>query len=69
MPGVTKVTCVPGFTLESSEKKNLEETELHSVEKYPCVELDEDDYDTDFVPPSPEEEMISSSSSSLKCLR
>ncbi|XP_077630358.1 recQ-like DNA helicase BLM isoform X1 [Crocuta crocuta] len=57
-----------GKERESSEKKNLEETELHSVEKYPCVELDEDDYDTDFVPPSPEEEMISSSSSSLKCL-
>ncbi|XP_077728479.1 recQ-like DNA helicase BLM isoform X1 [Canis aureus] len=48
-----------------SEKKNWEETELCSLEKSPCVELDEDDYDTDFVPPSPE--VISASSSSLKC--
>uniref|UniRef100_A0A8C6G049 RecQ-like DNA helicase BLM n=1 Tax=Moschus moschiferus TaxID=68415 RepID=A0A8C6G049_MOSMO len=49
------------------KKKNSEETELHSVEKSSCVELDEDDYDTDFVPPSPEEGMASTSSSSLKC--
>uniref|UniRef100_A0A673U661 RecQ-like DNA helicase BLM n=1 Tax=Suricata suricatta TaxID=37032 RepID=A0A673U661_SURSU len=53
---------------ESSEKKTLEETELHSVEKSPCVELDEEDYDVDCVPPSPEEEVVSASSSSLKCL-
>ncbi|XP_045866383.1 Bloom syndrome protein [Meles meles] len=51
----------------SSEKKNLEETEFFSVERSPCIELDEDDYDTEFVPPSPEEEVISASSSSLKC--
>nr|XP_008510865.1 PREDICTED: Bloom syndrome protein isoform X1 [Equus przewalskii]XP_008510866.1 PREDICTED: Bloom syndrome protein isoform X1 [Equus przewalskii]XP_008510867.1 PREDICTED: Bloom syndrome protein isoform X1 [Equus przewalskii] len=50
------------------KKKNLEEKELHSIEKSPCVEFDEDDYDMDFVPPSPEEGMISGSSSSLKCL-
>nr|XP_014332666.1 PREDICTED: Bloom syndrome protein isoform X2 [Bos mutus] len=49
------------------KKKNLEETELHSVEKSSCIELDEDDYDIDFVPPSPEEGMTSTSSSSLKC--
>uniref|UniRef100_A0A452E3H5 RecQ-like DNA helicase BLM n=1 Tax=Capra hircus TaxID=9925 RepID=A0A452E3H5_CAPHI len=49
------------------KKKNLEETELHSVEKSSCVELIEDDYDIDFVPPSPEEGMTSTSSSSLKC--
>ncbi|XP_068847489.1 recQ-like DNA helicase BLM isoform X2 [Capricornis sumatraensis] len=48
------------------KKKNLEETELHSVEKSSCVELIEDDYDIDFVPPSPEG-MTSTSSSSLKC--
>ncbi|XP_022366922.1 Bloom syndrome protein isoform X2 [Enhydra lutris kenyoni] len=52
---------------DSTEKKNLEETEFLSVERSPCIELDEDDYNTDFVPPSPEEEMISASSSSLKC--
>lgn len=49
------------------KKKNLEGTELHSVEKSSCVELIEDDYDIDFVPPSPEEGMTSTSSSSLKC--
>jgi len=51
------------------KKKNLEETELRSVEKSSCIELDEDDYDIDFVPPSPEEGMTSTSSSSLKCSR
>ncbi|XP_034523746.1 Bloom syndrome protein isoform X4 [Ailuropoda melanoleuca] len=56
-----------GEERDGSEKKNLGETELHSVVKSPCVELDEDDYETDFVPPSPEEEVISASSSSLKC--
>ncbi|XP_036787689.2 recQ-like DNA helicase BLM isoform X2 [Manis pentadactyla] len=57
-----------GEQRDNSEKKttNLEETELESVEKSPCIELDEDDYDTDFVPPSPEG-VISASSSSLKC--
>ncbi|XP_054433592.1 recQ-like DNA helicase BLM [Pteronotus mesoamericanus] len=56
-----------GEERDNSEKeKNLEETELHSVEKSPCVELDEDDYDIDFVPPSPAE-TTSASSSSLKC--
>ncbi|XP_004432030.1 PREDICTED: Bloom syndrome protein [Ceratotherium simum simum] len=49
------------------KKKNLEDKELLSIEKSPCAELDEDDYGIDFVPPSPEEEMISGSSSSLKC--
>ncbi|KAI2575861.1 BLM RecQ like helicase [Homo sapiens] len=51
----------------SEKKKNLEEAELHSTEKVPCIEFDDDDYDTDFVPPSPEE-IISASSSSSKCL-
>uniref|UniRef100_A0A2I3HG21 RecQ-like DNA helicase BLM n=1 Tax=Nomascus leucogenys TaxID=61853 RepID=A0A2I3HG21_NOMLE len=51
----------------SEKKKNLEEAELHSAEKVPCIEFDDDDYDTDFVPPSPEE-IISASSSSSKCL-
>lgn len=51
----------------SEKKKNLEEAELHSTEKVPCIEFDDDDYDIDFVPPSPEE--ISASSSSSKCLR
>ncbi|KAF6076685.1 BLM RecQ like helicase [Phyllostomus discolor] len=56
-----------GEEKENTEKEeNLEETELHSVEKSPCAELDEDDYNIDFVPPSPEE-MTSTSSSSLKC--
>ncbi|KAM9586178.1 recQ-like DNA helicase BLM [Trichechus inunguis] len=49
------------------KKKSLEETELHSTEKSPCIELDEDDYDRDFIPPSPEEDVISATSSSLKC--
>ena len=47
----------------------MEETELHSVEKSSCIELNEDDYDIDYVPPSPEEGMTSTSSSSLKCSR
>nr|XP_037843587.1 Bloom syndrome protein isoform X2 [Chlorocebus sabaeus] len=50
---------------DNSEKKNLEEAELHSTEKVPCIEFDDDDYDIDFVPPSPEE--ISASYSSSKC--
>uniref|UniRef100_A0A8C9IB19 RecQ-like DNA helicase BLM n=1 Tax=Piliocolobus tephrosceles TaxID=591936 RepID=A0A8C9IB19_9PRIM len=49
----------------SEKKKNLEEAELHSTEKVPCIEFDDDDYDIDFVPPSPEE--ISASYSSSKC--
>lgn len=58
------------FTLDKSdEEKTLEDTELHSVEKSPCAELAEDDYDIDFVPPSPEEATTSASSSSLKCFR
>nr|XP_019571670.1 PREDICTED: Bloom syndrome protein isoform X2 [Rhinolophus sinicus] len=57
-----------GEERDNSEKeKSWEETELHSVEEFPCVELDEDDYDVDFVPPSPEEGTTSASSSSLKC--
>ncbi|XP_004708150.1 Bloom syndrome protein [Echinops telfairi] len=54
---------------DNSEKKtSLEETALHPIEKSPCVELDEDDCCIDFVPPSPEEEIISVGSSSLKTL-
>ncbi|KAM7048350.1 recQ-like DNA helicase BLM isoform 2-T2 [Molossus nigricans] len=57
-----------GEERDNNEKeKNLEEMELCSFEKSPCVELDEDDYDIDFVPPSPEEGTTSASSSSLKC--
>ncbi|XP_042843940.1 Bloom syndrome protein isoform X1 [Panthera tigris] len=56
-----------GKERESSEKKISEETELHPVEKSPCVELNKEDYDADFVPPSPEE-VTSASSSALKCL-
>ncbi|XP_054569383.1 recQ-like DNA helicase BLM isoform X2 [Eptesicus fuscus] len=57
-----------GEERDNSEKeKHLEETEFQSMEKSPCVELDEDDYDIDFIPPSPEEITNSASSSSLKC--
>ncbi|GAB5572138.1 Bloom syndrome protein isoform X1 [Prionailurus iriomotensis] len=56
-----------GKERESSEKKISEETELHPVEKSPCVELNKEDYDADFIPPSPEE-VTSASSSALKCL-
>ena len=66
---VNKSMFINCFTVDNSKKKkNLEEAELHSTEKVPCIEFDDDDYDTDFVPPSPEE-IISSSSSSSKCLR
>ncbi|XP_062946566.1 recQ-like DNA helicase BLM [Cynocephalus volans] len=50
----------------NEKKKNLEGAELDSTEKVPHIELD-DDYDIDFVPPSPEEEIISATSSSLNC--
>ncbi|XP_008564082.1 PREDICTED: Bloom syndrome protein [Galeopterus variegatus] len=50
----------------NEKKKNLEGAELDSTEKVPHIELD-DDYDIDFVPPSPEEEVISATSSSLNC--
>ncbi|XP_008057708.1 Bloom syndrome protein isoform X2 [Carlito syrichta] len=57
-----------GDERDNSEKKNnLEEAELHSTEKVPCIEFDDDDYNIDFVPPSPEEEINSTTSSSLKC--
>ncbi|XP_057578519.1 recQ-like DNA helicase BLM isoform X2 [Hippopotamus amphibius kiboko] len=49
------------------KKKTLEETELYSTAKSSCVELDEDDYDIDFVPPSPEKGMTSTSLSSKEC--
>ncbi|XP_037365816.1 recQ-like DNA helicase BLM [Talpa occidentalis] len=49
------------------KKKNLEETELCSPEKSPCIELEDED-NVDFVPPSPEEGVTSASSSSLKCV-
>nr|XP_058150702.1 recQ-like DNA helicase BLM isoform X2 [Dasypus novemcinctus] len=50
---------------DNEKKQSLEETELHSVEKSPCIEL-EDDFNIDCVPPSPEG-FTSASSSSLKC--
>lgn len=57
-----------GEERDNSEKEKIwEETELHLAEEFPRVELDEDDYDVDFVPPSPEEGTTSASSSSLKC--
>ncbi|XP_008273539.2 recQ-like DNA helicase BLM [Oryctolagus cuniculus] len=49
------------------DKKVLDTVELHSAEEVPCIELEDDDYDIDFVPPSPEEEVSSATSSSLKC--
>ncbi|XP_023568116.1 Bloom syndrome protein [Octodon degus] len=48
----------------NNEKHSEEDVELHSTEKAIYVELNDDDID--FVPPSPEEESISASSS-LKC--
>ncbi|XP_060035599.1 recQ-like DNA helicase BLM [Erinaceus europaeus] len=60
----TRGSRSPETHSEYSEKKN---TELE-FEESSCVELDEEDYDIDFVPPSPEEEIISSSSSSLHCI-
>ncbi|KAF7466993.1 Hypothetical predicted protein [Marmota monax] len=51
------------------KKKNVEEVELRSTEKLPHIDFDDDDYDIDFVPPSPEEEIISGASSSLKSFR
>ncbi|XP_025774702.1 Bloom syndrome protein isoform X3 [Puma concolor] len=62
-PGKTHL----GKERESREEKISEEMELHPVEKSPCVELNKEDYDADFVPPSPEE-VTSASSSALKCL-
>lgn len=64
---VTEPARCPYFTLDSSEN-NLEEMELYSIEKFPFVQLDEDDYDINFVLQSPEG-MISASSSSLICFR
>ncbi|KAM6180476.1 recQ-like DNA helicase BLM isoform 3-T3 [Erethizon dorsatum] len=55
-----------GDERDNNEKRNEEDVGLHSTEKATCVELNDDDY-IDFVPPSPEEESISASSSSLKC--
>ncbi|XP_007943330.1 Bloom syndrome protein [Orycteropus afer afer] len=60
-------THLGGERDKSEKKKSLEEPELRSIEKSSCIELDEDDYDIDFVPPSPEEEILSATSSSLKC--
>lgn len=58
------------FSLDNSENKNhLDEVHLQSTEKPLYFQLDDDDYDIDFVPPSPEEEIISTASSSLKCSR
>ncbi|XP_005381562.1 PREDICTED: Bloom syndrome protein isoform X1 [Chinchilla lanigera] len=54
-----------GDERDNNEKHNEEDVvELHSIEKATYVELNDD---IDFVPPSPEEESISASSSSLKC--
>ncbi|KAH0501413.1 Bloom syndrome protein-like protein [Microtus ochrogaster] len=57
-----------GAEKDNSEKKNhVDEVHLQSTEKPLYFQLDDDDYDIDFVPPSPEEEIISTASSSLKC--
>ncbi|KAL1774363.1 Bloom syndrome protein isoform X6 [Sigmodon hispidus] len=53
-------------TTENSEKNHIDEVKLQSTEKDLCFQCD-DDYDIDFVPPSPEVEIISTTSSSLKC--
>ncbi|XP_063106137.1 recQ-like DNA helicase BLM isoform X1 [Cavia porcellus] len=55
-----------GDERDNNEKHNEEDVELYSTEKATCVEHNDDDY-IDFVPPSPEEQSISASSSSLKC--
>ncbi|XP_008850994.1 Bloom syndrome protein isoform X1 [Nannospalax galili] len=57
-------TCL-GDERDNTEK-NLAEVELHSAGKIPYIQHDYDYYDVDFVPPSPEEE-ISTASSSLNC--
>lgn len=58
------------FPLDNSEKENhIDEVQLQSTEKALYFQPDDDDYDIDFVPPSPEEEMISPASSSLEYSR
>ncbi|XP_021049439.1 Bloom syndrome protein [Mus pahari] len=51
---------------DSDKKSHEDEAVLHSVQKTLHFEHDDNDYDIDFVPPSPEE-VISTASSSLKC--
>ena len=54
-------------SLDNSEKR----TTLKQVQwkKSSCVELDEDDYNIDFAPPSLKEKMMFAFSSSFKCLQ
>ncbi|XP_059128355.1 recQ-like DNA helicase BLM [Peromyscus eremicus] len=55
-----------GVERDNSEKENhVDEVQLQSTEKALYFQPDDDDYDIDFVPPSPEE-MISPASSSLE---
>lgn len=57
------------FSVGDSEKKSHEdEAVFHSVQNTEYFEHNDNDYDIDFVPPSPEE-IISTASSSLKCSR
>jgi hypothetical protein len=57
------------FAPDNRERKTSGEgAELLSAETVLCIELGEDG-DADFVPPSPEEEIGSTSSSSSKCFR
>ncbi|OBS60691.1 hypothetical protein A6R68_08157, partial [Neotoma lepida] len=52
---------------DNSEKENhIDEVQLQSTEKALYFQHEDDDYDIDFVPPSPEEEMISPASSPLE---
>ncbi|XP_072474854.1 recQ-like DNA helicase BLM isoform X2 [Notamacropus eugenii] len=61
-----------GIERDDNEKKKYPEgVERHAVDEplgADCVEFNEDDFDIDFVPPSPEEGVFSSPSSSLMCL-
>ena len=54
-------------SLDNSEKRRT--SKQVQWKKSSCVELDEDDYNIDFVPPSLEEKMMFAFSSSFKCLQ
>lgn len=47
------------FSLDNSDKKNhVDEVHLQSTEKPLYFQLDDDDYDIDFVPPSPKKKLF-----------
>ncbi|XP_040825483.1 Bloom syndrome protein isoform X1 [Ochotona curzoniae] len=52
---------------DSEDQKHSEVMESDCTKEVPPVDLDDDNYDVDFVPPSPEEELSSTTSSSLRC--